>query len=390
MSNIIKVIADSDIPFLRGVLEPHVQVVYLKGKDINADSVRDADALIIRTRTRCDASLLENSRVRFIASATIGSDHVDVDYCNKKGIYFTNAAGCNSWGVVQYVISAIFFVSSQLNSNPCGKTIGIVGAGNVGERLAQTAIKLGFKALRCDPPKRDTLQKDADYFKTESASLRGEIGEFYVDRSHLSCADYISLDELIDKSDIISLHTPLNESTRCMASSDFFRKIKRGAVFINSSRGEVCDEPELVKSRGKLAAVVTDVWSNEPEINRGLLDISTIATPHIAGYSLEGKINATRMVVNQLGVFFEIDDLAKFEIEIPAVTPYNFMPRENLSEFENVCSLLETIYAIKNDDKLLRMNPESFEQLRGNYNYRREFTQEFFDLIKLIKNKSHV
>jgi len=390
MSKIIKVIADIDIPFLRGVLEPYVQIKYLKGKEINAESVRDADALIIRTRTRCDASLLENSRVRFIASATIGSDHVDVDYCNEKGIYFTNAAGCNSWGVVQYVISAIFFVSSQLNADPRGKTMGIVGAGNVGERLAQTAFKLGFNVLRCDPPKRETLQKDADYFKTESASLRGEIGEFYVDRSHLAKEDYISLDELIERSDIVSLHTPLNESTRCMASSDFFRKIKKGAIFINSSRGEVCDEPELVKSRKKLTAVVTDVWSNEPQINMDLLNISTIATPHIAGYSLEGKINATRMAVNQLGAFFEMEDLAKFEIEIPSVPSYNFLPDENLSDYENICSLLNIIYPIKNDDKLLRMNPESFEVLRGNYNYRREFTPEFFDLIKLIKNKSHV
>ena len=390
MSNIIKVIADSDIPFLRGVLEPYVQITYLKGKEINAEAVRDADALIIRTRTRCDASLLGNSRVRFIASATIGSDHVDIDYCNEKGICFTNAAGCNSWGVVQYVISAIFFVSSQLNADPREKTLGIVGAGNVGERLAQTAFKLGFNVLRCDPPIRETLQKDADYFKTESASLRGEIGELYVDRSHLTKEDYISLDELIERSDIVSLHTPLNESTRCMASSDFFRRIKKGAIFINSSRGEVCDEPELVKSGKRLAAIITDVWSNEPEINKDLLDISTIATPHIAGYSLEGKINATRMVVNQLGAFFEMEDLAKFEIEIPLVPSYNFLPDENLSDYENICSLLNIIYSIQNDDILLRMNPESFELLRGNYNYRREFTPEFFDLIKIIKNKSHV
>jgi len=113
-------------------------------------------------------------------------------------------------------------------------------------------------------------------------------------------------------------------------------------------------------------------------------------TLHIAGYSLEGKINATRMVVNQLGSFFEIDNLTKFEIEIPLVPSYNFVPDENSSDYENICALLNIIYAIKDDDKLLRTNPESFEQLRGNYNYRREFTQEFFDLIKLIKNKSHV
>ncbi|MBP1671341.1 MAG: pdxB, partial [Bacteroidetes bacterium] len=172
--------------------------------------------------------------------------------------------------------------------------------------------------------------------------------------------------------------------------SDFFRRIKKGAIFINSSRGEVCDEPELVKSGKRLAAIITDVWSNEPEINKDLLDISTIATPHIAGYSLEGKINATRMVVNQLGAFFEMEDLAKFEIEIPLVPSYNFLPDENLSDYENICSLLNIIYSIQNDDILLRMNPESFELLRGNYNYRREFTPEFFDLIKIIKNKSHV
>ena len=385
MCETIKIIVDIDIPFLHGVLEPYAQVTYLKGKEIDADAVQNADALIIRTRTRCDASLLENSRVKFIASATIGSDHVDIDYCNKKGIYFTNAAGCNSWGVVQYVITAIFFVNSRLNIDPRGKTLGIIGAGNVGERLAQTAIKFGFKVLRCDPPKKEILQKDADYFKTESASLRGEIGEFYIDRSRLTAEDYISIDKLLEESDIVSLHVPLNESTKCMASSHFFKKIKKDAIFINSSRGEVCDEWELIKSKKKLSAIITDVWSNEPKINKELLNISNIATPHIAGYSLEGKINATRIVVNQFGKFFQIDALSKFEIEFPSMPLYNFLYKEELSGFENLCSLLNSIYAIEYDDKALRENPSSFEKIRESYNYRREFTlKQELCLMKMI------
>lgn len=387
MNSKIKIIADADIPFLKGVIEPFADIVYLKGSEINALAVIDADALLIRTRTNCNAGLLENSRIKFIASATIGTEHVDKEYCKKKGIYFTAAPGCNAWGVVQYVITAIFSVCNKLGSDPRCMTLGIVGAGNVGERLAQTALLFGINVLRCDPPLKELLAKDPEYFKTASAAQRGEIGEFYVDRSLLSSSDYFSLNELLEKSDIVSLHTPLNDSTREMVSDEFLSKMKKGAIFINSSRGEVTNEKELISHVNNLGAIVTDVWTGEPFLNLDLMDISIIATPHIAGYSLEGKANATRIVVNKLGGFYGIDDLAKFSIELPLVPSYNFVSDGNISGFKNIVNLLEKIYSIEDDVKLLKSKPGSFEHLRGNYKYRREFLPELFDIIELQKFK---
>ncbi|HBY02413.1 MAG TPA: erythronate-4-phosphate dehydrogenase [Rikenellaceae bacterium] len=387
MDSKIKIIADADIPFLRGVIEPFADIVYLKGNEINAFAVSDADALIIRTRTNCNAGLLENSRVKFIASATIGTEHVDKEYCDKNGIYFTAAAGCNAWGVVQYVIAAIFDVCNNLETDPCGKTIGIIGAGNVGERLAQTALCFGMNVLRCDPPVRELLTKDPDFYKTASSAQRGEIGEFYVDRSNLSSSDYITLNDLLEKSDIVSVHTPLNDSTREMVNAEFLSHMRKGAIFINSSRGEVINEKELISYRDNLGAVVTDVWSREPLLNLDLMNISSIATPHIAGYSLEGKANATRIVVNKLGGFYGIDDLAKFSIVLSPVPSYSFIPDGNISGFKNIVNLLENIYSIEVDDRMLRSNPGSFEYLRGNYNYRREFSPELFDIIEHLKFK---
>lgn len=387
MDSKIKIIADADIPFLKGVIEPFADIVYLKGSEINAQAVRDADALIIRTRTNCNAELLENSRVKFIASATIGTEHVDKEYCNKNGIYFTAAAGCNAWGVVQYVITAIFNVCNKLGTDPRGKTLGIVGAGNVGERLAQTALRFGMNVVRCDPPVKELIAKDPDFYKTASAAQRGEIGEFYVDRSHLSSSDYFALNDLLEKSDIVSVHTPLNDSTREMVTAEFLSHMRKGAIFINSSRGEVTNEKELISYRDNLVAVVTDVWSREPLLNLDLMSISDIATPHIAGYSLEGKANATRIVVNKLGGFYGIDNLAKFSIGLPPVPSYRFISDGNISGLKNIVNLLDKIYSIEDDDKLLKNNPGLFEHLRGNYNYRREFSPELFDIIELLKFK---
>lgn len=385
MNSKIKIIADAEIPFLKGVFEPFADIVYLKGSEINARAVRDSDALIVRTRTNCNSGLLENSRIKFIASATIGTEHVDKEYCNKNGIYFSSAAGCNAWGVVQYVITAIFNVCNKLGTDPRGKTLGIVGAGNVGERLAQTALCFGMNVLRCDPPVKELIAKDPDFFKTASVALRGEIGEFYVDRNHLSSSDYFPLNDLLEKSDIVSLHTPLNDSTREMVDEEFLSRLKKGAIFINSSRGEVTKEKELISYRDKLGAIVTDVWSREPLLNLDLMRISDIATSHIAGYSLEGKANATRIIVNKFGGFYGIDELTKFSIELPLVSSYNFIPDRNISGLKNIVTLLEKIYPIEEDVKLLKNNPGSFEYLRGNYNYRREYLPELFDIIEPLK-----
>ncbi len=376
MNKRITVVIDDDIPFIKGILEPYASVVYCKGKKIGPDEVRNADALIIRTRTRCDASLLDGSNVRFIASATIGNDHVDLDYCRKNAITYTNSAGCNAWGVVQYVITALFSVAYRKNLSVAGKTIGIIGAGNVGERLARTACKFGFRVLRCDPPVKQRIEKGED--------MKGE-GRFAVDRSQLIPEDFHDLTYVLENSDIITLHVPLDNSTKEIINKDAFALIRENAIFINSSRGEVIDEQSLIASSMKLSAIVADVWNNEPDINQALLDVCDIATPHIAGYSLEGKINATVLAVNAFANFFELRDLSDFTIAYPAPEPVRTIIDLTDSYENNMFALMNESFPLLEEDKKLRANPLDFEQIRSAYAYRREISQELFNIIETVK-----
>ncbi|MEN6619557.1 MAG: 4-phosphoerythronate dehydrogenase [Rikenellaceae bacterium] len=378
MSKGIKVIVDDDIPFIKGILEPYATVYYCKGEKIGTYEIRDADALIIRTRTKCDASLLKESNIKFIASATIGSDHVDLDYCREKEIFFTNSAGCNAWGVVQYVLTAIFSIAHIKGLNLAGKTIGIIGAGNVGERLARVSESLGFRVLRCDPPVKKLLESGGTFF---------DPGRFTVDRSSLTPEHFLEIEEVIIKADIISLHIPLNQSTRALFNKKLISKIKEDAIFINSSRGEVVDESALIDARQRLSAIVIDVWNNEPDISRQLVNISDIATPHIAGYSLEGKINATVMVVNKFAEFFGLKDLISFTIDYPSPQPVRTIIESGNSFDYNLFLLLNESFPILDEDRKLKENPQSFEQIRSSYVYRREMSQELFRIIDNIKPK---
>ncbi|MDD4058532.1 MAG: NAD(P)-dependent oxidoreductase, partial [Bacteroidales bacterium] len=217
MERKIKVMVDSDIPFVKGLIEPFAEVEYVKGSEITRERVAESDALIIRTRTKCNSQLLEGTKVKFIASATIGSDHVDLEWCKRAGIFFTNAAGCNAWGVVQYVISAIFYLYDKLGESPQNKILGIVGAGNVGERLASLAQNIGMRVLRCDPPIKSMLEKDPLFFSSAVTALRDDVSPFKVDRSHLRSDDFFDLDYLLKSSDIVTLHVPLISSTINMA-----------------------------------------------------------------------------------------------------------------------------------------------------------------------------
>jgi len=377
MSKRIKVVVDDDIPFIKGVLEPYATVFYYRGNRIGSQEIKDADALIIRTRTKCDALLLNGSKVKFIASATIGSDHVDQDYCAENGISFTNAAGCNAWAVVQYVLTAIFTISANKGINLSDKKIGIIGAGNVGERLASTCESLGFKVFRCDPPVKKMLEENLNPF---------DKGRFSVDRSMLRPEDFYSMDEVIEKSDIITVHLPLISSTREILNNKVFSKIKPDTVFINSSRGEVLTEQALIDSRSKLAAILLDVWSNEPNINLKLLELADIATPHIAGYSLEGKINATVIAVNKFAGFFGIKELSGFNIDYPVQDEQSFNIDFDKASQKDFYMFLQKYFPIMEEDKKLRANPMEFESVRSRYLYRREITKEMYKLFSGINS----
>ena len=349
----MKVICDSDIPFLKGALEPYCEVVYACGRDISSDMVQDADALVIRTRTRCDANLLEGSKVRFIATATIGYDHIDTEWCESHGIKWTNAPGCNSWSVQQYIGSLLVNLSHQFGFKFKEKTIGVVGVGNVGGKVARLAALLGFRVLLCDPPR----------------ARKEESGQF------------VSLDEIIRSSDIITLHVPLirdgEDATFHMIDSSRLSAMNPNQILINTSRGEVVDEAALknaLKEKRILAAAL-DVWENEPQIDRGLLSLLFTGTPHIAGYSIDGKATGTTMCIQALGKFFDLPCRDWEVTEVPqSIRPLEFSIDATGKEPQDVLAeaILHT-YDVKTDDATLRADVDTFEKQRSNYPVRREF-----------------
>ena len=341
----LRIVADSGIPFLSGVFEPYASVRYVPGANICREDCADADVLITTTRTRCTRQLLEGTDVRLIAAATIGEDHIDTRWCRENGIDIRNAAGCNSGAVMNYVFSALYGTASRKRISLKDKTIGIIGAGHVGSKVAMVALSLGFRVLLCDPPR---ARKEGPY-------------------------GFVSLEELLEQSDIVTVHVPLDETTRGMAGRDFFMRTKPGAFFINTSRGEVVDEEALKEASGRLGPLIIDTWSHEPDIDRELLELADIATPHIAGYSYQGKLNATAMAVRAVARFFGLSPLFEFfpQITIPELRAQQLDLRDkNQGE---VAALLQYNYPVFTDDIRLRMAPWDFERLRDGYQLRGEF-----------------
>lgn len=348
MTGRIKITADRNIPFLEGIFEPYADIQYIDGKDIRHEDIIDSNALIIRTRTRCDRNLLEGTKVSIIATATIGTDHIDLEWCRENGIRVVNAQGCNAGGVMQYVFSALYGTASRKGIKLDGATIGIIGVGNVGKKVEHTARRLGFKVLLCDPPR---------------AEKEGPQG-------------FVSLEELLENSNVVTLHTPLDETTKGMAGAEFFARMKQGAFFINASRGEVVDEQALIEARPKLGPVIIDTWNNEPDINRELLDLTDIATPHIAGYSFQGKQNGTASAVRAVARYFGIIGLFHFfpTCDLPEHQPIKLQLAGKTQG--EITAVFQYNYPIFTDDFMFRMNPANFEKMRSEYQYRREIYVE--------------
>ena len=341
----MKIVADANIPFLEGLFEPYAEVVYKDGREIRKEDCLDADVLITRTRTRCDASLLEGTSVRMISTATIGTDHIDLPWCEENGIEIANAEGCNAGGVMDYVFSALYGVAARKKIPLEGAKLGIVGVGHVGKKVERMGRKLGFQILRCDPPR---------------AEREGPEG-------------FCTLDELLSEAQIVTMHVPLDESTRCMANDDFFSKIRPGAIFINAARGEVVDESALLRARPKLGALVVDTWCNEPDINQRLLAECDIATPHIAGYSYQGKQKGTAMAVQAVAHRFGIRALEDFFPETEDIDLHPVLIDAEGKNQGEIASMLQYNYPIFIDDFMFRTDPQGFERLRAQYQYRREF-----------------
>ena len=346
------VIADDKIPFLKGALEPFTDIEYYPGDRITPDRIRHADALLVRTRTKCNRQLLEDSRVKFIATATIGFDHIDTAYCHKKGITWTNAPGCNSGSVNQYIASALVSLSRKRNFRLKDRVLGVVGVGNVGKKVVRTAENLNMRVYLNDPPR-----------------VRAE-----------GVCGFLSLDSIIRECDIITFHVPLTregtDKTFHIVNESLLSALNPGTIIINSSRGEVVDTAALKKARqdGKVQDIVLDVWEGEPDIDRKLLSMTTIATPHIAGYSADGKANGTAMVVQALSRFYNlgIDDWEPEDIPLPVKTDIAIDCKDLDVEHALGEAILAT-YRVEEDDERLRASLETFEKQRGIYPLRREF-----------------
>lgn len=347
----IRIVADDKIPFLKGAVEGVAEMVYLPGNQISKSDLEDANGLITRTRTRCNRELLEGTGISVIASATIGYDHIDTKYCDMAGIAWTNAPGCNSSSVQQYVVSTLLYLASHRDLDLRKLTLGVIGVGNVGKKVKNASEALGMKVLLNDPPR---------------ARREGEDG-------------FVRLDELLTEADIVTLHVPLNhggtDNTFHLVNRDFIAQAKEGVILINTSRGSVVDEVALMEgiARSDFSDVVLDVFEHEPEIDRDLLDAITLATPHIAGYSLDGKANGTAMTVQALSRHFNLglDDWRPGDLPLPE-QPELLGDASQDQEYELMWEIFRSTYDVSSDDQRLRSAPGSFELLRGEYPFRRE------------------
>lgn len=345
----IKILADAHIPYLKGVAEQFGEVEYLPGNQFTREAIRDKDALIVRTVTRFDEKILSGSRVQLICSATIGYDHIDTEYCDAKGIAWRTAPGCNANSVEQYITASLLFLAEKHDLDLSKLTIGIVGVGNVGSKVAVACEKLGMRVLLNDPPRAEN----------EGA------------------ARFTGMDVLQREADIITFHTPLTRTgshpTYHLADDAFFERVERKPFIINAARGGVTANRSLVKAlrEDRIAGVVMDCWENEPEIDRELLNLADIATPHIAGYSADGKWNATRISLENVNEYFNMGITPNYE-SIP-------LPLEAVIDLSNVTPSSQLAHAVWHtynpamETEALKNSPTEFYWFRSHYPLRREY-----------------
>ena len=348
----MKIVCDNKIPFLRGALEPYAEVVYLPGAQTTAEVVKDADALITRTRTICNEALLAGSSVKAIATATIGFDHIDTAWCEANGIAWSNAPGCNSWSVKQYISSVLAVLAQRRGLSLDTLTLGVVGVGNVGSKVADVGRAFGMRVLLNDPPR-------------ERAEGPGA---------------FTDLDTLLEESDIVTVHVPLTRSgadaTWHLFDVGRLARMRPTQILINSSRGPVVDNAALKDTlrKGGLKAAVLDVWEGEPDLDPELVGLLDIATPHIAGYSADGKANGTTMSVRylagQLGL--PLADWTASGVPAPEQPLCFTLDASGKSTQEVLTEAVLHTYDVRRDSDALRADLGAFERLRGDYMIRRE------------------
>lgn len=354
-----KIIIESHIPFVPDELSEVADVIRLQPENFTPENIAGADALMVRTRTRCDSSLLEGSGVRCVATATIGTDHIDIPWCAANGIETISAPGCNAPAVAQYVWGSVL----ALRDNPEGLIVGIVGLGNVGSIVADRARQLGVDILACDP-----LRADADG------------GWNHINPRMKGNEPFVSLEEIAEKADVITFHTPHTLApapypTHHIASDSFFNQLKRNPIVINAARGPVVDTAAFIRAieSGTVSAAVVDCWEGEPDINRRLLELATFATPHIAGYSIEGKQRATAMALQGILDSAAMGWSDNERLKITQLKKHLALPPLN-PDIRFNANLLRASYSPLADTKALRSDftPARFETLRNRYPLRHE------------------
>ncbi|SNB79364.1 MULTISPECIES: 4-phosphoerythronate dehydrogenase PdxB [unclassified Pseudomonas] len=351
------IVADENIPLLDAFFQGFGEIRRYPGRSLDAASVREADILLVRSVTKVDRHLLEGSRVQFVGTCTIGTDHLDLDYFDQVGIRWSSAPGCNARGVVDYVLGSLLTLADLEGASLPERVYGVVGAGQVGGRLVSVLRALGWKVMVCDP-----LRQAAEG------------------------GDYVELDTLLQACDVISLHTPLERGgqypTWHLLGPAELAKLRPGAWLINASRGAVVDNGALralLQQRDDLHAVL-DVWEGEPQVDLQLADLCTVATPHIAGYSLDGRQRGTAQIYRALCQHLGVNEVIQLA---------DLLPRPPVAQIEldaevdlqwALAMLCRAVYDPRRDDADFRRSLSedvqqqraAFDALRKHYPPRRE------------------
>ncbi|MCS2149783.1 4-phosphoerythronate dehydrogenase PdxB [Scandinavium manionii] len=350
----MKILVDENMPYARELFSRLGDVKAVPGRPIPQHELDDADALMVRSVTKVNEALLAGKGIKFVGTATAGTDHVDEKWLAQAGIGFSAAPGCNAIAVVEYVFSSLLMLAERDGFALADRTVGIVGVGNVGGRLQKRLEALGIRTLLCDPPRAD----------------RGDEGDFR------------SLDDLAQNADILTFHTPLFKDgpykSLHLADEALISRLKPGTILINACRGPVVDNAALLKclQAGQDLSVVLDVWEPEPELNTELLSLVDIGTAHIAGYTLEGKARGTTQVFEAYSEFIGNRHLVSLDTLLPApefgrITLHGPLDQATLKR------LVHLVYDVRRDDAPLRKVagiPGEFDKLRKNYSERREWS----------------
>ncbi|WP_180023287.1 4-phosphoerythronate dehydrogenase [Acinetobacter sp. YH1901134] len=347
----MKIVADENLAFTEYFFAEFGEIKQAAGRTLTHEDVKEADALLVRSVTQVNAELIQQTALKFVGSATIGTDHLDITALEKQGIAWSNAAGCNAQAVAEYVITALLYIKPQLLNANEQFTLGIVGLGNVGSRLAVMAELFGWNVIGYDP---------------------------FVQSDHVKQVEFA---ELLKKADAISIHVPLTKvgehPTYHLINAATLSAMKPTAILINSARGPVVEEAALIADiQQTQRKVVLDVFEHEPEISAALLDLIYVVTPHIAGYSLEGKARGTQMIYEAFCQTFKQPINKAFESQLPVCEQYF-----TGADFKTVLQrYLKDIYDIARDDANLRaclkdgkVDQKAFDYLRKTYPLRREW-----------------